>query len=228
MRLLPLLFVLACVRTPPDDDGPAQPEVPLDGWGEISGDCGLIRDALADPSPALFRSTLAVEDWAPELLSDGAQELLDTGNLGGSSLESEAVAFELLYRCEGAVLLATEAQIVYQDEGGTKTDLLVEIAGERLGTSVTRAFTYPPDSPFDPHDAAALAAGKLADVLASTDNVDPEGGWDRQILFVLAWDTQHADAFEAAWDELDGAIRADTLVVVTTTDGDDDGLYGDF
>ncbi len=101
MRLLPLLFVLACVRTPPDDDGPAQPEVPLDGWGEISGDCGLIRDALADPSPALFRSTLAVEDWAPERLSDVAQELPHTGHPGGSSPASGACAFEPPCRCVG-------------------------------------------------------------------------------------------------------------------------------
>ncbi len=62
----------------------------------------------------------------------------------------------MLYRCELAVLLKTEAEIVYRDDGGKKTDLLVEMDAAKIGVSVTRAYGWPPEDPYTVEDATAL------------------------------------------------------------------------
>ena len=73
--------------------------------------------------------------------------------------------------------------------------------------------------------AARPYADKLADVLESSANVAPADAWQKQILSVIAWAPGHADAIAAAWADVDAAVRADTIVVVTVTDGDDAPLY---
>ena len=64
-----------------------------------------------------------------------------------------------------------------------------------------------------------------ADVLASTANVAEEDAWVRQILHVLAYAPGHADSLATAYAQIDGSLTADTFVVVTVTDGDDDFIY---
>ena len=49
------------------------------------------------------------------LLTAGGQEIIDDGNAGGSSLYSEVFAYEVLSRCEGAMLLKTETEVIYDD-----------------------------------------------------------------------------------------------------------------
>ena len=195
--------------------------------GTISGDCGVLdAGVLADAQPGLFRNAIDFgAAFEESLLGEGAAEVLADGNLGGSSLYSEALAFEMLELCESAELLKTEAEIVYQDEGDKKTDLLVSLGQTLVGVSVTRAYHYPPEDGLSVEDATELLDGKLDDILVSAENATEKDAWARSLLHVIAWDSGHADAVESAYSELDSETQDVTLVIVTVTDGDDDLLY---
>jgi hypothetical protein len=201
---------------------------PDPGLGVISGECGLI-DAMELDSPSPFTFVSAIDfrrvGFDYDMLTPEGQQVFDAGNLGGSSLESEVVAFEVLARCEGASLLATEAEIQYTDPMGTKTDILVEIDGRVVGVSVTRAVGFPFDAPYTEPQAADLLTGKLEDILASTANVAPRNEWVKQILHVIAYADMHAQSILAAYATLPPAITADTILVVTVTHGDDAFVY---
>jgi hypothetical protein len=163
-----------------------------------------------------------------EELSSGGAQVYEDGNLGGSSIVSEVLAFELLYRCELAELLKTEGEIVYEVEG-KKTDLLADIDANTVGVSVTRAFHWPPEEDYTLEEATELLTGKLGDAAQADDNVAAEDAWSRTVLHVLAYDAQHADQVEQAWQDLgsvgsDGVLQ-DFIVVVTVTDGDDTEVY---
>jgi hypothetical protein len=47
----------------------------------------------------------------------------------------------------------------------------------------------------------------------------------KQVLAVIAYDDQHADTVEQAWLGMSASVKADTVVVVTATHGDDTFLY---
>jgi len=205
---------------------------PLPGYGELSGSCGDIdADDLLDEDPEILvggidltgEDPITLED--PEGLTPGAQQMIEDGNLGGSSLWSEVFAFEVLARCEGATLIKSEGQIGYQSSGGKKTDILVEIDGMKVGVSVVRAVSYPPGDPYPLADALDVLEGKLDDIILSSANVVPEDAWGKQILSVIAQTEEHAESMLAAWDELDDETRHDTIVFVTVTDGDDAFIY---
>ena len=201
---------------------------PLDGFGALSGDCGVLTEALlTDAAPGLYLNTLdfGAESFDASLLSEGGQVIYEAGNLGGSSLLSEVFAYEVLYRCELATLLKTEGEIVYTDTGGKKTDLLVEIDGLKLGVSVTRAYHYPPDDPYTLALATELLTKKLGDLPLSTANVAPEDAWVKQLLSILAYTPEHAALIEESWLTLDAELRGDAILIVTTTEGDDEELY---
>ena len=209
------------------DDDDAAPDVPLPGLGDISGDCGVLDDQLLSGAPYLFANVLDMGalEFDYDLLTEGGQEVWDDDNLGGSSLESEVMAFEVLARCELAELIKTEGEIDYVDAGGKKTDILVGIDGLVIGVSVTRAYAWPEDAPYTVEQATGLLNDKLADVLLSTANVDPADAWTRQILHVMAFSADHGASIEAAWLDIDPSVQADTLLMVTVTDGNDDFIY---
>ena len=202
--------------------------VPLPGFGALFGDCGpLDATEILSPSPFSFQNNLdfGSAGFDYNALSPGGKKVHDDGNLGGSSIYSEIFSYEVLYRCELAKLLKTEAEVSYTDAGGKKTDLLVEIEGYKVGVSVTRAFAYPPGTPFTTSLAQALLEKKLGDILLSTQNVTPADAWKKQILHVLAYDQQHRDAIGQAYALIPAATRADTIVMVTVTDGADAFVY---
>ena len=130
----------------------------------------------------------------------------------------------MLYRCDGAALLKTEGEIVYATMG-KKTDILVEIDGEKVGVSVVRAMSFPEGAPFPVSQAQSLLEGKLSDILQSSQNVAPEDAWQKQILSVIAQSSDHAMAIGQAYAMVDPAITADTIVLVTVTDGPDQFVY---
>lgn len=202
--------------------------VPLAGFGAISGDCGLI-DAMEIQSDSsyTFRDTIdfgmAMFDYNE--LSPGGKKIYDAGNLGGSSLESEIFSYEVLYRCELAALLKTEAEVSYQDPAGKKTDLLVDIDAFKLGVSVTRAYIFPPDTPYTEADAKTLLEKKLSDIQLSSANVTPGDAWEKQILHVLAYKPEFADTMEKAYASIDPVVRGDTILYITVTEGDDEFIY---
>lgn len=212
------------------DAGPDAVSVPLAGFGDLSGLCGVLEVAdLTGPTPELFRDTLTFQrryvdpDDRP-LLTPGGLHLAETPNAGGSSGFSEIFAYEELARCELATLLKTETEIVY-DTASKITDLEVEIDGHKIGVSVTRAVAFPFGDPYPLATATTLLTKKLGDIQLSSASVSAADKWDKQILAVLAWDDAAADTIEQAWTALDPSIKADTIVVVTSTAGDDLFIY---
>jgi hypothetical protein len=202
--------------------------VPLPGFGTITGECGPIDPSeLSSGMPFVFRNTIDFGstpfDYA--LLSDGGKKVWDDGNLGGSSLESEVISYEVLYRCELATLLKTESEVIYQDPAGKKTDLLVDLDDLSVGVSVTRAVGFPQDGPYTVQDATTILTKKLGDIPLSTANVSVGDAWVKQILHVIAYGPGHADALEQAYAQLDPSLTGDTILLITVTDGDDLFIY---
>jgi hypothetical protein len=238
-RALLLVLASACGSPAADDlpDAAAEPtpdaaidSATANGFGELSGMCGVLMSAdLTGASPELIRATMTFarryNDPADRpLLTPGGQHLAATPNAGGSSGFSEIFAYEELARCEAASLLHTETEITY-DTTGKITDLEVLIGGEKIGVSVTRAQTYPLGTPYTESAATTLLNKKLGDIKLSTANVSDADQWRKQVLAILAWDTQAADTFATAWAALDAGTKADTLVLITTTEGDDTFIY---
>jgi hypothetical protein len=201
---------------------------PVMGYGALAGACGEIDlDDIVSPAPEILANALDFTTYPAfdvSALSPGGQTMYQKGNLGGNSLYSEIFAYEVLYRCDGAALLKTEAEIAYAVQG-KKTDILVEIDGAKVGVSVVRAESYPKGSAYPVSQAFDVLQGKLADILQSSANVAPEDAWGKQILAVLAQTPEHADAIQQAYAMVDAATKSDTIVLVTVTEGDDDFIY---
>jgi hypothetical protein len=214
----------------PDAGAPDGGGLPLEGFGELSGDCDVLDDELASAEPSRFRSAIdfavPFSDEEDGLLTEGGRTMLAAGNAGGSSLYSEVFAFELLARCELAPLVKTEIAIDY-DQAGSITDLLVAIDGEKIGVSVTRAVGFPFDEPYTVEQATEILERKLEGILESTANVSEADRWRKQILAVLAYAPGHADTLAAALDAIAPETRADTIVWILVTDGADEFIYCD-
>lgn len=208
----------------------AEPQVPLAGFGTITGDCGVLDDELTEAAPSHARGAIefAREYTAADLsmLTSGGQQIVNDGTLGGSSVLSEAFAFELLSRCELAMLLKTEGEIVYDTEG-KKTDFVADIDGNKIGVSVTRAVGFPRDDPYTVTQARSLLEDKLADIIESSANVSAADRWHKQILAIMAYAPGHADSLITALGQIDGVTKADTIVWITVTNGSDDFIYCD-
>lgn len=198
-----------------------------DALGELMGRCGVLGDAeLTGEMPGLFVNTLDFGDvgFDDDLLTPGGQQIFDDGNLGGSSLFSEIVAYEVLARCEGATLVKTEAEIVYDDDG-PRTDLLVDFDGTPIGVSVVRAQGFPLEDPYTVEQASTILEDKLSDIPLSTAAVSDADAWEKQILHVVAYGPMHAQSLQTAYEALGPEVTLDTIVVVTVTEGDDLFIY---
>jgi hypothetical protein len=220
----------------PDAAAPdAEPDaVPLAGFGTITGQCGILAEPeLTGASPLYFQGDLdfmadRYDDPADrDQLTAGGLEVLTDGNAGGSSVYSEVFAFEVLHRCELADLLKTENEIVYDDPMSKKADLLVSIDGHKVGVSVTRAVTFPFGDPYTLERATLLLDRKLDDILLARAAANEADRWEKSMVAVLAYDAQHASTMMEAWNGLDAATRADSLVIVFVTSGDDLFVYTD-
>jgi len=226
-----LFYLVGCAEVAPTDTSEDTdtdiPFEPLDGQGLLSGACGVLtEDNLSSSQAALFSNTLDFGTaFDEDDLTLGGQEVLDDGNLGGSSIWSEVFAFEILYRCERAQLIKTEGEITYQDPSGKKTDLLVTIESMSIGVSVTRAFAWPPEDPYTTEQAESLLTDKLADIPLSSANVSDEDRWSKQILHILAYTPDHAKTVQEVWETMDASVKGDTIVIVSATEGDDAFMY---
>jgi len=205
-----------------------------DPIGMISGSCGVLDTELTDASPHWIENTTFFPDgWTiaeAGALSAGAQTILTEGTAGGSSGYSEAFAFEVLHRCEGASLIKTETHIVYSvPMPGSITDILVDIMGERIGVSVTRAVTVTGmcmrADTFTATQATDLLTRKLSGINESSMLVAAEDRWTKQILFVFADTAAHAAALMTAWSTLDATLRADTILYVSVSEEMDSFIY---
>lgn len=217
----------------PDAGLDAGPRVALDGGhGRVLGECYRVPPELGRATPSFLQVRLdfgvdQFDDPAERpRLTQGAQTMLATPNAGGSSGISEAFAFEVLALCEGASLVKTETQITYVPPTSKKTDILVSIAGQQVGVSVTRAVSFPPDAgyPLTPQ-RLAFVEGKLDDIIVSSMNVQPPDRWVKQLLVVMAQGDEHAATIRAAWEAIDATSKADTVLYVVVTDGLDGPIY---
>lgn len=191
-----------------------------------SGACGVVKNELTAPTPSLENNLLvfvAGEKFVKSELSTGGQRLFDTPNAGGSSGESEVMSFEVLHFCEGASLVKTETEVQYtppSDAGNNSiTDILVEIDGKKVGVSVTRAYKPPTQPAMSDAEVKALLEKKLEGINNSTARVLPADKWVKQILHVFSVNKAATDAIGRVWPTIDGAKRADTIVLVTETKG---------
>lgn len=202
----------------------------ISGFGVIAGPCGRVAAEIDDPSPSYFATRLdfmtdGFDDPAERtLLTSGAQEILADGTAGGSSGVSEAFAFEVLARCENAEFVKSETEIIYDPVTSKKTDILVSIGGQRVGVSVTRAVGFPRTDPYTEANAAFIER-KLTDILESSANVVAADHWEKQILLVMAYSDMHASAIQSVWESLSAETRADTILYIVVTDGDDEAIY---
>ncbi len=209
-------------RAPTKDGG--KPDASTDILGTLSGACGALKNELGSSAPSLAQNSLAFaagETYEKASLSTGGQELFDTPNAGGSSVESEVMSFEVLHACEGAKLLKTETEILYvNDDAGpaTITDILVEIDGKKVGVSVTRAYK-PQGLSFPDSEVKSLVEKKLDGIVRSSQRVAPEDRWVKQILHVFAATKAQADAVVRVLPTINPATRADTIVLLTQTTG---------
>ncbi len=239
MRVISLVVLAACGSSggEPAIDGSvvtdASADVALDGsvgFGALAGMCGVLNDPeLTGTTPGFVTVSMTFarryNDPADRpLLTLGGQRLAATPNAGGSSGFSELFAFEQLARCELAGLLKTETEIVY-DTQGKITDILVTVDTHKIGVSVVRAVAFPFGSTYTLEAATTIIRRKLEDIQASSMNVSAQDRWVKQILAVVAYDDAHVDTVEQAWLGIDSAIKADTVLVVTATHGDDTFLY---
>ena len=197
-------------------------------FGSISGDCGVLTTTnLSDDSPWVFSNSIDFEsaefhEWR---ISAEAEYILEADNAGGSSLYSEIYAFEVLRRCEEAGLLKTETEVIYDVSGGSITDLLLEIDELKIGVSVTRAYGWPPEDPYTEEMAVTLLEKKLNGIIESSANVAPEDSWEKQVLHVLAYTSDHAGTIIEVFNSMDSSLTVDTVLFVTTTEGEDEFLY---
>jgi hypothetical protein len=205
------------------DAEPHASVTPGDILGTLSGSCGIVKTQLTATTPSLVQNALtfvAGETYERASLSADGQRMFDTPNAGGSSVESEVMSLEVLRACEGAKLLKTETEVGYLKDAGAGpiTDILVEIAGKRVGVSVTRAYK-PKSQPFPDSAVKSLIEDKLADINRSSQRVEPGDKWVKQILHVFAANKAQADAVVRVVPTIDAAIRADTIVLLTQTTG---------
>ena len=211
-----------------DDAGAGGDAMMIPGFGTIVGGCGRIAGEIDATTPSFFEVRFDFADDAYDAadesrLTAGAQEILNDGTAGGSSALSEALAYEVLARCENArMLVASETEVAYSSEEA-RTDF-VALFDENVGVSVARAFLFPGTSPYPLSEAQRVIGRKLDDIPISTANaVTPT--WDKQILAVLAWDDVAAMRVREAWDGFTAERRADTIVYVIVTDGRDRAVY---
>lgn len=192
----------------------------------VEGACGELDTELQDLAPALFDTQAEVEecDLVRDALSEGGQRMLDAPGAGGSSIYSEVFAYEIARQCDQAALIKTETEIVYEAPGPI-TDALIEIDGTRLGLSVKRAVRFPFDQPLGVDDAVELLEEALEDILVSSENVSADDAWAKQILLVPTPFDASLASLQTAYEQIDVALRADTIVWFVRTRGEDDFLY---
>ena len=105
--------------------------------------------------------------------------------------------------------------------------MLLEIDGKKIACNPTRAIGYPFDAPYSEAQAKTILEKKLNDINLSTLSVSAADRWLKRILIVFAYDEGHVAAVQSAWNALPAALRADTIVLVTVTDGSDTFIYSD-
>ena len=155
--------------------------------------------------------------WSPD-----TERMLSLPNAGGSSIVSEALAFELLARAFGASLERTELELLYK-RGSKMTDFAILLfGGYPLGVSVTRAYKWrkglEDPSGLDVVDVRRLLVKKLNAINHSSRNVQ-NFRFRKQILLVWAFSHRDAVLLERIYTQVPASLRANTVLLITRADG---------
>ncbi len=224
----------ATVDAAATSDAPTTLDAAFDPILAISGTCGTLDTELTDELPYAIENTSTFAEGFTRTegsrLSMGAQTILAEGTAGGSSGYSEAFAFEVLHRCEGADLVASETMVMYETPTpGAIADLLVDIDGVRVGVSVTRAVTVTGmcmrADTYTLMAASTLLSRKVDDIHEASTLVSPVHAWSKHMVFVYADTAEHARVMEMAWDALTESQRADTILYVSVSEEMDAFVY---
>jgi len=148
-------------------------------------------------------------------LCDGSSRILRLPNAGGNSIWSEIVSFEVLSSMFNAKLLRTEMELEYWPLGCKITDYSVEMLGQIIGVSVTRAIKFA--GTFTAEDANVLLRKKLDGINVSSRCVVPEQSWSKQMLFVWATDERVADIIMNQFAQVEDELKSNTFVFVCTS-----------
>lgn len=148
--------------------------------------------------------------------SDDALRMLNLPNAGGSSLLSEVLSCEMLYRCLGARLAKTEMEIRYFFAYQPMTDYTISLpglaSGYHVGVSVTRAFAY--KGAYRRSECRKLLKKKLSGITASTRNVMDERLF-KQILHVWVPNGKVARTVQATYRTLSTELTRNSVVVIS-------------
>ncbi|MBI2392275.1 MAG: hypothetical protein HYV09_21990 [Deltaproteobacteria bacterium] len=193
--------------------------------GTASGECGAVTAAAKATGSVVVEVPLSfdgTDKWERARLSPGGQRVFDAPNAGGSSKESEVMTFELLHHCDFAALLKTETEISYgpPPDGGaaTITDMIVTIAGEKIGVNPKRVFKPEPLSMTDTEVRDQLVKN-FQSINASSARVLPADKWSKQILHVWVPSAKYYDAVKRVLPTIDEATKSNTIVLITRTTG---------
>ena len=162
-------------------------------------------------------------DCNSSLTNDG-QAVLNEVNLGGSSLISKSMAMNVLNLLDFS-LYKTSGQIEYDDTSGKMMDILVNSESSIYGVNVTKAVAFPYGTPYTATHATTLLESNLSDLTLAEANLSNSNPVMSSILFVFAWDVQHANVLTESWNNLDSAIKADATLIVMITEGFDEFVY---
>jgi hypothetical protein len=216
------------------DDAASRIDAAFDPILAIGGACGTLDTELTDELPYVIENTSAFPEGFSRVdgsrLSAGAQTILAEGTAGGSSGYSEAFAFEVLHRCEGAALVASETMVMYETPmPGAIADLIVAIEGVQVGVSVTRAVTVTGmcmrADTYTLTAASTLLSRKVDDIREASTLVSPEHAWTKNMVFVYADTAEHARVMGEAWGALTDDQRADTILYVSVSEAMDGFVY---
>eukprot|EP00298_Acanthocystis_sp_HF-20_P002036 c12508_g1_i1.p1 GENE.c12508_g1_i1~~c12508_g1_i1.p1 ORF type:complete len:286 (-),score=101.93 c12508_g1_i1:6-863(-) len=193
---------------------------------------------MSSDQKAFFRTALSLYDFPfafdsqfivkeagfDDGLSSEGRRMAITRNAGGSSEESEVMSFEILHNAFGAKLLKTETEIHYFDSvfgfrGSKITDFAVEMFGETVGVSVTRAIYLGRRKKISPLDHAIhLLEKKLLGIIKSTENVI-NVSWKKQLLHVFVDNDETKILISQAFDLVSPQLKSNTIVLVTVCKG---------
>ncbi|KAJ6253145.1 hypothetical protein M0813_13481 [Anaeramoeba flamelloides] len=158
----------------------------------------------------------ANKTWDQFLICKGAQKIRDSDNAGGTSVISEAMSFEVLYKMINAKLLTTENEIMYHPIGKI-TDYAIQVSSHEntvtLGVSVTRAMKY--RGVFEKKDAVRLLEKKLFGVICSSENSSyPK--FAKQILHIWSTDERTSNILKDVYNnDISNQYKHNTIIIVT-------------
>jgi len=181
-----------------------------------------------DNYPFVFDSQFSIKDgrFGSYItgLSDEGQRMAFTPNAGGSSEASEVLSFEILRNAFGAKLLKTETELQYFDSvfgyrGSKITDYAVEMFGETVGVSVTRAIYLGRKQKISAFDHAVhLLEKKLLGIIKSTENVI-NISWKKQLLHIFVDNEETKIIMTEAFQQVSSRLKSNTIILITVCQG---------